>query len=192
MIERLKNIHPGEILKEEFLIIDIALIIENIGRGNEQQYWWQGSQSPFGDNAAKNRGITSGGRSINLSGSHGCGGGDCLGVPSSISATAVASSSSGTNYLNEYLPPPAPSRLPIPIPNLGAPSGLHPSAVVPISPLPLATPPPFRPAPPTFAPARPVPPPPAPARPAPPPLAPARPAPSQFTPARPAPAQQTL
>ncbi|XP_046633417.1 inactive serine protease scarface-like [Daphnia pulicaria] len=87
-------------------------------RGNNEQFWWQGSQSPFSETAAKNRGVSAGARAIDTSRAHarplvpGCGGGKCFGAAAhSVSATAVASSHSNgqhQNALNQhYLPPQA-------------------------------------------------------------------------------------
>lgn len=79
------------------------------GRGNNEQYWWQGSQSPFSEGAAQNRGVSSGARAIDTSRAHarplvpGCGGGKCFGASAH---SAVASSSNGGQ---QYLPPSAAS-----------------------------------------------------------------------------------
>ncbi|KAK4004826.1 hypothetical protein OUZ56_006549 [Daphnia magna] len=87
------------------------------GRSNNEQYWWQGSQSPFSETAAQNRGVSSGARAIDTSRAHarplvpGCGGGKCFGAAGHSAVASSHSNSNGQqNYVSQqYLPPTAAS-----------------------------------------------------------------------------------
>lgn len=98
--------------------ITFAFVIPTMkGRSNNEQYWWQGSQSPFSETAAQNRGVSSGARAIDTSRAHarplvpGCGGGKCFGAAGHSAVASSHSNSNGQqNYVSQqYLPPTAAS-----------------------------------------------------------------------------------
>ena len=76
-----------------------------VGRGNEQQYWWQGPQSPFSEGAAQNQGVVSGGRPGGQT-VVGCSGDGCssplFSGPAVAASSSSSSSSGGGSCCNHY------------------------------------------------------------------------------------------